>query len=382
VLDFTAREEEERKQKKLLKQSKTMIKAHSKFKTPTMRRASRIFLNDLNKSKAHTLKSFLYKCHDITQYFVDLFWASGDRTAKLANLEIIHKGRDRFNTTTRLSQALAKQAKEIIRDRMNNRKPRLRKHTVTLYYHFVTIEKFNGVFDYAIKLIGSGAPIMVIPVKSTGHLNRKLKNGWTIGKSIRLGLEDDQLFVDFILEKPIPSLRMTGKVLGMDSNYKHGMVFSDGRMVGEKIYDRIQEFGKRQKHTHIECRNEMFKALNEMDLSDVRMIAVENLKNVKRRGKFSRVLNRRMSHWLYAYVMDWLSHRCEELGIRLEKKDPWKTSQRCPVCGRWDRRNRRGDEFICVHCGHIDQADLNASKNLECLGLAGVYGLRLLPSSE
>jgi transposase len=35
-----------------------------------------------------------------------------------------------------------------------------------------------------------------------------------------------------------------------------------------------------------------------------------------------------------------------------------------------------------VHCGHRDQADLNASKNLEFLGLAGVYGLRLLPSSK
>ena len=40
------------------------------------------------------------------------------------------------------------------------------------------------------------------------------------------------------------------------------------------------------------------------------------------------------------------------------------------------------NKFICVHCGHSDQADLNAAKNLEFLGLAGVYGLRSLPSSE
>ena len=168
----------------------------------------------------------------------------------------------------------------------------------------------------------------------------------------------------------------------MDSNYKHGMVFSDGRMVGENVYKTIQEFSKRQKHTHAECESLMFNALNKMDWSGIRTLVVEDLKYVKYRGKFPRRLNRRMSHWLYASIMDWLSHRCEELGIRLEKKNPWKTSQRCSVCGKWDRRSRRGDKFICVHCGHSEQADLNAAKNLEFLGLAGVYGLRSLPSSE
>src|SRR5271157_3175037 len=123
-----------------------MIKAHPKFKTPTMRRTSRVFLTDLNKTKTETLKTFLYKCHDLTQYFVDLFWQSGERSAKMASLQTVHKGRDRFKTTTRLAQAMAKQAKEIIRDRMNNRKPRLRKHTTTLYYHFVRVEKFKGFF--------------------------------------------------------------------------------------------------------------------------------------------------------------------------------------------------------------------------------------------
>jgi len=359
-----------------------MIKAHPKFKCPTMRRTSQVFLNDLNKTKTKTLTEFLYKCHDITQYFVDFFWHSGDRSAKLADLETVHRGRDRFETTARMAQAMAKQAKETIRNGTmnNNRKPRLRKHTITLYSLFVEIEKFKGSFDYAINFKGSGAPVMTVPIKSTKHLNNKIKNGWTLSKTIRLGIIDGKLFVDLILEKPKPVLRNSGRVLGMDSNYKHGMVFSDGRMIGDEIYDIIQNFGKRQKHTHKECTDRMFRALNKMDLSGVKAIVIENLKNVKKRGKFSRKLNRRMSHWLYASVMDWLSRRCEELGIRLERKSPWKTSQRCSVCGKWDRRNRRGDKFICVHCGHNDQADLNAAKNLEFLGLAGVYGLRDLPS--
>jgi IS605 OrfB family transposase len=367
-----------------------MIKAHKKFKVPTMRRASRVYLSHLNKSKTETLKSFLIKCHDITQYFIDLFWQRKDFTATLADLPTVHKGRDKFETTTRLAQALAKQAKEIIKNRMNNRKPRLRKHTTTLYCHFAKIEKYEkekdskSFFDYAVSLIGSGAPRMVIPVKSTKHLNIKLKQGWTLSNTVRMGIDGERLFVDFILEKPIPPKRTTGKVLGMDSNYKHGLVFSDGKMYGEEIYKRIQEFDKRQKHTHAECRDLIYAVLNKIDFTGVKMIVIEDLKKVRNgiRGKFPRRLNRRMSHWLYASIIDWLSQHCEELGIWLAFKDPWKTSQRCSVCGKWDRRNRKGDKFCCIHCGHTGHADVNAAQNLEFLGLAGVYGLRLLKSSK
>jgi transposase len=84
--------------------------------------------------------------------------------------------------------------------------------------------------------------------------------------------------------------------------------------------------------------------------------------------------------WQYAYAVDLLERRCEVEGVRLERKDPWKTSQHCPGCGRWDKRNRKGDEFCCVFCGYPDHADFKAAKTLELLGLAGAYGLRSLPS--
>ena len=59
---------------------------------------------------------------------------------------------------------------------------------------------------------------------------------------------------------------------------------------------------------------------------------------------------------------------------------PYKTSQRCHRCGKIDSRNRKGERFRCVSCGHEDDADHNAALNLEYLGLAGVYSLRSLPN--
>ncbi len=80
-----------------------------------MRRSARVFLDELNIGKGRALTDFLYRCHDAMQYFVDLFWQRRDFSADLADLETVHRGRDRFNLTSRLAQALAKQAKECVR---------------------------------------------------------------------------------------------------------------------------------------------------------------------------------------------------------------------------------------------------------------------------
>ncbi|MBI4532217.1 MAG: transposase, partial [Candidatus Latescibacteria bacterium] len=191
-----------------------------------------------------------------------------------------------------------------------------------------------------------------------------------------------RLFVELLVEKPRPARKTEGRVIGMDSNYKNGLVFSDGQVIGQSLSPRIQTFQKRQKHTHDDVKSLIGHALKHMDWTIVRVLCIENLKYVKHRtrGTFSRSFNRRLSHWLYAYVTERLRQYCEVNGVRLERKSPYKTSQYCRLCNRWDRRNRVGDRFRCVHCGHTDHADHHAAKNLELLGVAGVYGLRSLPN--
>src|SRR5215813_4849941 len=80
----------------------------------TLKRSARIFLNDLNPGKADKLRAFLYLCHDVLQYFIDMFWARGEMSASFADLETVHLAVNRFGITTRLGQALAKQAMEIV----------------------------------------------------------------------------------------------------------------------------------------------------------------------------------------------------------------------------------------------------------------------------
>jgi IS605 OrfB family transposase len=349
-----------------------------------MIRSCRVYLNDLNAGKATTTRRFLHRCREVTQYFVDLLWQRQDFSGQLADLPTVHRAVHRFGITTRLAQALAKQAQECVRSQHkkgNKRKPRVRRAVATLYYHFVTLEAFQGAhFDWAVRLVGSGAPRLVLPVHATRLIKRRLQKGWTLAKTIRLGLDGRRLFVDFLFEKERPTLREEGRIVGMDSNYKNGLVFSDGQVIGQALYSRIQEFAKRQRNTHAEIKSLLGQALKTFDFAALKTLCIEDLKRVKSgtRGTFSRRLNRRLSHWLYASVVRRLEQCCEEYGIRLEKKDPWKTSQYCRPCGTWDKRNRRGDRFKCVHCGYEDHADHNAAHTLERLGLAGVYGLRSL----
>lgn len=51
--------------------------------------------------------------------------------------------------------------------------------------------------------------------------------------------------------------------------------------------------------------------------------------------------------------------------------NPAYTSQTCFACGSVDKVNRKNQsEFICVSCGHKDNADVNAAKNIKRIGNA------------
>ncbi len=55
------------------------------------------------------------------------------------------------------------------------------------------------------------------------------------------------------------------------------------------------------------------------------------------------------------------------------KVDPAYTSQTCSCCGYVDKDNRKTqDKFKCVSCGHKENADFNAAKNILKLGASSV----------
>ncbi|WTW76342.1 transposase [Streptomyces sp. NBC_00009] len=62
-----------------------------------------------------------------------------------------------------------------------------------------------------------------------------------------------------------------------------------------------------------------------------------------------------------------LAYKCDLYGSRLITVPAFHTSQTCAACGQVDPESRkgRGRLFACVHCGHEDDADHNASVEIE-----------------
>jgi IS605 OrfB family transposase len=195
-----------------------------------------------------------------------------------------------------------------------------------------------------------------------------------------LGLDNKGVWIELILEKERPQLREEGRWIGIDRGFRKAFVTSDEQEIGTELRDLIKQKGKRSKTAYHYLKTELFRALKQLKLDGVKAIVLEDLRYVKhgKRGTFSRHVNRLLSFWSTARAVEWLKCRCEELGIRLRFVSPYKTSQRCALCGKIDSKNRKGEKFTCVRCGHEDCADHNASENLEFLGLAGIYSFRSL----
>lgn len=351
-----------------------------------MRRTSRVYLTKANTGKVEALRLFLLLYVSVVNYFIEFFWSSKNLTAALAEKFITSRAVNRFKITARLSQCAAKQAKEIVRSQKERKvrtMPLLRRKVATLDSRFVRIESFQGAaFDLAVSF-ASGLPKITIPLPSTEHLNRLLGQGWQIGKSIRLGMDDRGAWIELILEKEKPALRQEGTIIGIDRGFRKAFVSSDGQEIGTELKDLIKKKGKRSKTSYHHIKTEIFRGLKQLKLDGVKAIVLEELRYIKhgKRGTFSRHVNRLLSFWSTTRAVDWLKCRCEELGIRLIFVSPYKTSQRCSLCGKIDSKNRKGERFKCVRCGHEDCADHNASKNLEFLGLAGIYSFRSLQTS-
>lgn len=365
-----------------------MIKRYKRTHSGWMRRTSRIYIPDLNDVKVTQIKEFLQMYNRGVDYSVHKLWSDNSEdkfSSKLPDKSFTDRISERFNITKRLAQCVAKQSKEIVKSQSelsprHQRMPRFQAHLANLDSRFVSIEEFDGHFEMCIKT-SSGVPKLVIPFNWTKHSNKFRNDNWTLSKSIRLGYDINGVFVDIILEKIKPPPRTKGKIIGIDRGFNTMLYASDKQQIGGKEFkERIKRGGKRRKSFHHYVETETNRLLKTLNLDGVKTIVLENLKNVKsnKRGKFPRNTNRLLSFWHYAKVGNRLKQLCEELGIRIELKSPWKTSQRCSDCGNIDRRNRRGEKFLCLKCGFAANADYNASRNLEQLGLAGVYSLRLL----
>jgi IS605 OrfB family transposase len=80
-------------------------------------------------------------------------------------------------------------------------------------------------------------------------------------------------------------------------------------------------------------------------------------------------------NWAPGTLLHALRWNAQKIGAVIVEVNPAHTSQRCSNCGHIDPQNRpKGKEgakfFECVKCGHSEDADKNAARNLSTPGIS------------
>jgi len=72
------------------------------------------------------------------------------------------------------------------------------------------------------------------------------------------------------------------------------------------------------------------------------------------------------SKWSFRQLRSYIEYKAKLSGVPLMLVDPAYTSQRCGDCGFIHEKNRKNQsEFVCLMCGHAENADVNAAKNIQ-----------------
>lgn len=206
-----------------------------------------------------------------------------------------------------------------------------------------------------------------VPLNQHKHSNELKFNGYELRKNIQLKKVNDKYFINLIWFKEKPELKVVGKIKGIYLGYKKLIVSSDNEFIGTeilKIYEKISnklQGSKNFKQSLIERDNKINECCKQLDLSNTKILVIEDLIDLKKNKKY---FTNKIQRWSYRKTIDKLESICNEQGIKMVKVSPMYTSQTCSKCGNIDKLSRNGETYQCVSCNYTIDADLNASINI------------------
>jgi len=246
-------------------------------------------------------------------------------------------------------------------------KPNIENVPCELDSRFFEIDSNNSTtFDIWIHLKSFGNKIKLdIPIKRTKHFNKLYENGKLLN-SIKLSSKN----ITFNFGMPYVK-KTKGNILGIDIGIKDLIYCSNGikstsdnhGWTLDKILNKLSKKKKGSKgfqRTKSHRKNYINWSINKLNLSNIKQVNIEDIKNLRYKSGTSR----KLSHWTYTDIFNKIKSTCKAYGVQVQKVDPVYTSQRCSQCGWTLKKNRNKKAFCCTACGYKVDADLNASKNL------------------
>jgi IS605 OrfB family transposase len=96
-----------------------------------------------------------------------------------------------------------------------------------------------------------------------------------------------------------------------------------------------------------------------------RALALEDLRGIRSRVTVRREQRGRHGKWAFYQLRAFVDYKARLAGVPVLVVDPRDTSRRCSECGHSEKLNRVSQSvFRCRVCGHLEDADLNAARNI------------------
>lgn len=340
-----------------------------------MTRSAKLGLGHITKKKRREIAALLEAYRAAVNFYAQSLWFDFGKLDKatLARLPSSHtRLSERFK-----SQAL-KQAMEIVISTKRAAKALGRLAGIPVFSgnavldaKFVTLEEGRESFGLVIKLstLDRGHRV-VLPIRKTKVLNKWLARP---GATLVQGVFLNESYLTVSIKMPDESPK-EGRVLGIDLGVNKLVSISDGNHLGREfrpIRDKIRRRkpgSKGRQRAFAERTNYIGRTLNQLPWADLNTLGIEALHDMKRGKKpnRSKAFRRALAPWVYRQVLTRIGHKAQENRVRLVSVDPKNTSRTCPApgCGTVSKDSRRGEDFVCVSCGHTADADTVGAQNV------------------
>jgi transposase len=359
-----------------------------------MIRTSKFTTRFSNKNKLEKLNKIIDEYQDVVKDFIDDLWGQLDEkfeSPKMISTKNYHK----HGFSQRLIKCAATQACGIVRgltekkrriiwtiNELNKTNENTSFLEEKLSQTIITKPEVKSNFKCEINSICCDLKerrgFWFLQLKSLGNIT-KFRLPLKLHKQANKWINQGKILNSFLISKDKIEIRFeiknflkeVGTTVGVDQGIATCLSLSDGQATKEdkhgwnlsKILSKLCKKKKGSKNfrdAQIHRKNYINYSINQLNISEIKEIRLERLKNV-RRGKS---VERFRSHWTYSLIKEKLLRFCEENKVCFVEQSCTYRSQRCANCGLVRKSNRNNKIYACC-CGNVDDSDLNASKNHE-----------------